>query len=155
MNTKQHILLSKKGMKELKKRITETEQRRDQARQKLRLLDRSSAREERLARASTLLELEAAEDELIEQRTLLANAKPLPTRRARLKVAIGSVVDIIDQQGRLFRYTLVDSVEVNPNDGRISIESPLGKSLLGKSIRDTVYLSTSKQQRSFRLVRIT
>lgn len=148
------ILLSKKGMKELQKRIANLERQQKDIQARLRDLDRGNAREERLARAETLSELEAIEDQLTEQREVLRNARPLPSKRARLKVAIGSVVDIIDQQGRLFRYTLVNSIEVNPSDGRISANSPLGSSLLGKQLQDTVELSVGNRLKSFQLVKI-
>ena len=153
--TKQHItLLSKRGMKELHKKIGDLERRQKEARAKLRELDKGVSHEDRLRRAEALSELETVEEELVSQRELMRNARVLPSRRTRLKVAIGSVVDLIDQQGRLFRYTLVDSVEVNPSDGRISIDSPLGSSLLGKTIKDTIDLSIGQNHRSLQLVRI-
>jgi transcription elongation GreA/GreB family factor len=64
------------------------------------------------------------------------------------------VVDLIDQQGRLFRYTLVDSIEANPSDGRISVVSPLGSHLVGKTVQDIVEWSTGKSDNTLRLVRI-
>lgn len=147
-------LLSKKGMKELQKKITELEHRQKETRGRLRELDKGVSHEARLSRIEALSELESVEDELISQREIQRTAKLLPSKRARLRVAIGSVVDLIDQQGRLFRYTLVDSIEVNPSDGRISIDSPLGSSLIGKSIQDTIDLTIGKNQRSLQLVRI-
>lgn len=153
-SSEQSILLSKKGMKELQKRIAELERKQKDVRGRLRELDKSISREERLDRAEVLSELESVEDELTEQREVMLLAKPLPSKRARLKVALGSAVDLIDQQGRLFRYTIVDSIEVNPSDGRISAESPLGSSLLGKTIKDTVDLTVGSKTRSLRLVNI-
>lgn len=155
MTHQQTILLSKKGMKELGKKIADLERRQTETRVRLRELDKGVSREDRLSRIETLAELEMIEDELITQRELQRTAKLLPSKRARLKVALGSVVDLIDQQGQLFRYTLVDSVEVNPSDGRISINSPLGQSLVGKTLQDTVDLSVGASRRSFQLVRIT
>lgn len=149
------VLLSKKGMKELNKRINGLENHQKDILARLRGLDKSAAREERLARTETLAELEAIEDQLTEQREIRRIAKPLPTKRARFKVALGSVVDLLDQQGRLFRYTIVDSIEVNPSDGRISASSPLGSSLLGKQLEDTVELSVGTKNKSFQLVKIT
>lgn len=151
---KDHVLLSKKGMKELRKRIAQLEHEQKAAIQALREMDKGTAHEERLEHIERLAHLESVESELADKRLLLSSAKLLPSKRARLKVAIGSVVDLIDQQGRLFRYTIVDSFEADPSDGRISVESPLGRSLLGKTIQDTVDLATGKQQRSLQLVRI-
>jgi transcription elongation factor GreA len=152
--TQKTILLSKKGMKELKKSIASLEHDRLMAIQSLRELDKTTGHDERLARIEKLAILEGIESELDEKLSTLSTAKLLPTKRARLNVAIGSVVDLIDQQGRLFRYTIVDSIEANPSDGRISAASPLGQSLIGKTVRDVVEWSTSMRANRLQLVRI-
>lgn len=154
-STNKKILLSKRGMRELEKSIARLEQDRQIALQALRELDKTLGHDERLARIEKLSALEGIETELEKKRHLLATARPLPTRRARLQVAIGSVVDLIDQQGRLFRYTLVDSLEANPSDGRISIASPLGQNLLGKTVEDIVQWSSGMRVGRMQLVRIT
>lgn len=152
--TKKTILLSKKGFKELRKTIARLEHDQRMALQSLRELDRSTSHDERLTRIEKLAQLEGIQSELEERQLMLSTAKQLPTKRARLQVAIGSVVDLIDQQGRLFRYTIVDSFEANPSDGRISVKSPLGKSLLGKTVRDIVEWSNGIRGDKLRLVRI-
>lgn len=147
-------LLSKRGMKELKKSIANLKHDLQKARQNLRELDRTTGHDERFDRIEKLALLEGIEAELNDKQLVLSTVKPLPTKRARLQVAIGSVVDLIDQQGRLFRYTIVDSIEVNPSDGRISIASPLGQSLLGKTAHDFVEWSTGLRASRLQLVRI-
>lgn len=72
-----------------------------------------------------------------------------------MKVAIGSVVDLIDQSGRMIRYTIVESIEANPSDGRISAVSPLGSTLLGKTVQDIVEWGNGLQRNSFQLIKIT
>lgn len=151
---KDYILLSKKGMKELRKRIAQLEHDQRTAVQVLRDMDKGSAHEERLEHIEKLAHLEAIESELADKQLILGRAKLLPSKRTRLKVAIGSVVDLIDQQGRLFRYTIVDSVEADPSDGRISVESPLGSTLLGKTIQDTIEWTAGRSGRTLQLVSI-
>jgi transcription elongation GreA/GreB family factor len=149
------ILLSKKGMKELKKSIARLEHDHQSALKDLRELDKTSGRDERLTRIEKLSQLEVIESELVDKKMALSSAKLLPTKRARLQVAIGSVVDIIDQQGRLFRYTIVDTFEANPSDGRISILSPLGMNLVGKTVQDIVEWTNGVRTNTFQLVRIS
>lgn len=149
------ILLSKKGMKELKKSIARLEHDNANALNELRELDKTSGRDERLTRIEKLAQLEVVESELADKRMTLSQAKLLPTKRARMQVAIGSVVDIIDQQGKMFRYTIVDSFEANPSDGRISILSPLGANLVGKTVQDIVHWSNGMRTNTFQLVRIS
>ncbi len=157
MNTteQKRILLSKRGMNELKKSITRLEAERLDAIKTLRELDRSTGHDERLERIEKLAILEGIEMELQEKQTLLHNARPLPSRRARIRVAIGSVVELIDQQGRLMRYTIVDSIEANPSEGRISADSPLGSTLLGKTVQDIVEWSSALRVQKLKLVRIS
>jgi len=152
--TKKTILLSQHGMKDLKKSIARLIRDRLKAIEDLRELDKTTGHDERLERIEKLAQLESIEAELLEKQHLLQTAKPLPTRRARLNVAIGSVVDLIDQQGRLFRYTLVESFEANPSEGLISIKSPLGQSLVGKTVRDIVEWSAGLGAKQLQLVRI-
>ncbi|HWT39706.1 MAG TPA: GreA/GreB family elongation factor [Dongiaceae bacterium] len=149
------ILLSKKGMKELRKSIAQLEHDLQAISRSLRESDKTSGHDDRFERNERLARLEALEAELNEKQQTLAKAKLIPSKRARMKVAVGSVVDLIDQQGRLFRYTLVESIEANPIDGRISILSPLGSNLIGKTVKDIVEWSNGLHQNSFRLVRIS
>jgi transcription elongation factor GreA len=148
------VLLSKHGMKELKKAIARLTHDRLKAIDALRDLDKTTGHDERLQRIEKLATLEAIENELGEKEYMLQTAKLLPTRRARLRVAIGSVVDLIDQQGHLFRYTLVDSFEADPSVGLISIKSPLGQSLIGKTARDIVQWSSGLGAKQLQLVRV-
>lgn len=148
------ILLSKKGMKELKKAISQLEHDRQAVIRGLHEIDRSTGHDDRLQRVERLAQLEAIEAELADKHQILSEAKLLPTKRARMKVAMGSVVDLIDQQGRLFRYTLVDTIEANPSDGRISVVSPLGRNLIGKTVQDVVEWSSGMKQNTLQLVRI-
>lgn len=154
MNTSKTIYLSKKGIKELRKDISQRERELREIVLSLHELDKTDAHEERLARMEKLAQVEVLDSELADKKQLLASAKLLPRKRDMLKVAIGSVVDLIDTNGRIVRYRLVDSFEANPSDGRISIKSPLGQNLLGKQIRDVVEWSASIGTRKLQLVAI-
>ncbi|MEI7539524.1 MAG: GreA/GreB family elongation factor [Candidatus Saccharibacteria bacterium] len=152
--TDKTILLSKKGMKELKKKITQLEHDKKSAMQAIRELDRTLGRDERLSRIEKLADLDTIESELVEKKSIIASAKLLPVKQTRLRVAIGSVVDLIDRHGHFFRYKIVDSVEADPSDGRISALSPLGQNLLGRTVKDIVECCSGRQSNWFQLVRI-
>lgn len=154
MNTTDVIYLSKKGMKELKKQITRLERDLSDALASLREIDKTEGHDERLARAEKLATIEVIETELAEKRHILDNAKLLPRKRDAFKVALGSAVELIDMKGRIVRYTLVETFEANPSDGRISIKSPLGQSLLGKQIQDVVEWGAGLKKHQLRLVGI-
>lgn len=149
------ILFSKKGLKELKRAIAQLERDRQKELQLLRESDKSLSRDERLSRIEKISNLEMIESELEDKKALLANAKLIPAKRNRLQVAIGSVVELIDKHGRLLRYKIVNSSEVDPSDGRISALSPLGQSLLGRNVQDVVELGNGKRENWFKLIKIT
>lgn len=153
-NIKKTIFLSKKGLKELRHDISRLQQERQKCIRGLKELDRSSSHDDRLERVERLAQLEAIESELNEKRSLLANAKLLPTKKERVHVALGSVVDLLDQHGQFVRYMIVDSMEANPSDGRISAASPLGQHLLGKTVKDTVQWQNGLHSRTFQLIKI-
>lgn len=148
-------LLSKKGMKELKKDIIQLENDKQKVLQSLREHDKTLGRDERLSRIETLAELDIIESKIDDKKLILSTSKLLPTKRTHLQVMIGSVVDLIDKHGHFFRFTIVNSVEANPSDGRISTLSPLGQNLIGKSLSDTVEWGNGKVTNSYQLVRIT
>lgn len=154
MNTKPTIYLSKRGMKELKKTITRLERDQQTIIRELRDIDKTDGHDERLARVEKLAQLEAAESELAEKKVLLENAQLFPRKRDALVVALGSVVDMVDTSGRMIRYTIVESIEANPLDGRISIRSPLGQSLIGKTISDTIQWGAGLKAKQLQLVHI-
>ena len=54
-------------------------------------------------------------------------------------VGVGTKVKLYDEEfDEEVEYTIVGSLECNPNKGMISNESPLGKSLMGKKKGDIV-----------------
>ena len=146
-------LLSKKGMKELRKSVVQLEHNRQRAITSLKLLDKTNDRDNRLKRTELVFTIEGIEAEIANKKMILSTAQLIP-RRSNLRVAIGSIVDLIDTHGQLFRYKIVDTVEANPSDGRISNQSPLGKSLVGKTIRDVVEWGNGMRRKHFQLIRI-
>jgi transcription elongation factor GreA len=149
------LFLSKKGFKEIKKELARLEHERNDIIASLRDMDKTEIHDERLSRIEKLAQLDSIESDIHEKQQALKSAKLLPSKRDRLKVAIGSVVELADQQGRLFRYTLVDSLEANPSDGRISIKSPLGQSLLGRTIKEDIEWIANSSVRRLQLVNIS
>ncbi|HMH70409.1 MAG TPA: GreA/GreB family elongation factor [Candidatus Saccharimonadales bacterium] len=154
MNSSKTMYLSKKGMKELKKQIARLERDRQEGVLRLRELDKTDGHDERLARIEQLASIEVTESELADKKMVFSQAKLFPRKRDAFKVAIGSVVDLLDTSGRIVRYTIVESIEANPSDGRISIKSPLGQKLVGKQIQDIVEWSAGFRTNKLQLVGI-
>lgn len=150
----QTTFLSKQGFKELHKEIQQLENEEKLLVQQLRELGRAKSHDDQLQRSDIISALEINESKLANLRSTLKTARPMPRKRDRLRVAIGSVVDLVDQQGQMFRYTLVSGLEANPSDGKISIDSPLGKTLLDRQKADSVEWRLGSRERQLRLVDI-
>jgi transcription elongation factor GreA len=70
-------------------------------------------------------------------------------------VAFGSTVEVRDEaSGRVATYTLVGAAEARAGDGRLSIESPVAKALLGARKGDAVPVETPGGTRTFHVVRV-
>lgn len=72
------------------------------------------------------------------------------------KVVFGATVKLDDiDNGEEKTYQIVGSYESDVNIGRISIESPIARALIGKEIGDTIKVSTPKGTREFEILSIT
>ena len=71
------------------------------------------------------------------------------------KIVFGSMVTIEDMQtGSGITYQLVGPFESDINVNKISVTSPIGKALIGKSIGDEVQVKTPGGMREFEIVDI-
>ena len=80
------------------------------------------------------------ESEINEKNFQIHNSKILPrSKKISSKVSIGSFVELFDRAtGRIMKFRIVESLEANPLIGKISAESPLGKSVLGRTVNEII-----------------
>lgn len=67
---------------------------------------------------------------------------PSPAQAGR--VFFGATVEVEDDDGKKSRYRLIGTDEIDLKRGWISIESPIGKALLGKAIGDEAFVQRPK-----------
>ncbi len=70
------------------------------------------------------------------------------------RVYFGAWVTLEDEQGEELRYRLVGPDESDPDNGMISIESPMGRSLVGKREDDEVTVQRPAGAASFTIVKL-
>ena len=68
-------------------------------------------------------------------------------------VQVGSVVEVKDDFGKE-TYTIVGPAEVDVSRGRISMESPVGKALLGHKVGESVSVQTPGGSRTMKIVKV-
>ena len=72
----------------------------------------------------------------------LSVVEPRPDPHGR--IFFGARVELEDEEGATRSFRLVGPDESDPAEGRLSVESPLGRALLGKEEGDEVALRTPK-----------
>ena len=72
-----------------------------------------------------------------ELRALLAAAEPIEETAADGVARMGAKVKVRHADGEEAQYTLVSPAEADPRRGRISVESPIGRALVGRKKGDT------------------
>ncbi len=71
------------------------------------------------------------------------------------KIVFGATVKLMDvDSGEEVRYQIVGRDESDIKNGRISVESPIAKSLIGKELSDVVRVTTPRGQREFEVLEI-
>ncbi|NDJ13845.1 MAG: transcription elongation factor GreA [Acidobacteriia bacterium] len=73
----------------------------------------------------------------------------------RDKVGLFSKVDVLDlKRDEEISYELVTSEEADPPNGKVSTGSPIGRSLLGKEVGDTVKLQVPGGAKELEILRL-
>lgn len=79
------------------------------------------------------------EGEIMRLESILSSAQIIEATGRKDAVALGSVITVVEKGSKEKEvYHLVGSAEANPREGKISIESPLGKALFGAKVGDQV-----------------
>ncbi|MBN1452637.1 MAG: transcription elongation factor GreA [Anaerolineales bacterium] len=108
-------------------------------------------------------EYEAAKNEqafvegrIQELEMLLATARVIEDDKKRKvdSIQVGSTVTIQEDGYEEETYTIVGAAEANPRDGKISNESPIGKSILGHRAGDEVQVEAPDGSYKVRILKI-
>lgn len=103
----------------------------------------AEAKDEQAFNEGRILELEA----LIKNLTIVENGKD------KEKVGMGSKI-LVKVDNKEKEYTIVSFNEVDPLEGKISNESPLGRAFLDKKAGDKVKVQTPKGEMEYEILKI-
>ena len=70
------------------------------------------------------------------------------------RITFGSSVLLEDESGKAFRYQIVGSDEAEPANGRISVMSPLARTLIGKRVGDNVTAQLPGGKKTFDVLQV-
>jgi transcription elongation factor GreA len=77
------------------------------------------------------------DDKIYELEEMIGRAKIIESNRGSVAEP-GSTIEVEDEDGERTTYHLVGAVEADPGSGRISVESPVGRALVGKRKGDAI-----------------
>jgi transcription elongation factor GreB len=89
----------------------------------------------------------------LSKRIDLAQAVDL-TSKSSHKIQFGATVTLCDEEGVTKILAIVGVDEIDTKKGHISWRSPIGSSLIGKEVGDTIEVQTPKGIRSFEVLEI-
>ncbi len=143
MSTEKKIYLTKKGLEKIKKEYQDLKNLK-LAKSKgdfSEVLHSEDVNPEYLSFQEDLNFLEAR---LFEIKDILKNVEliKLPSKEKRNIVNLGAQVTLEESDGGINEFLIVGSLEANPNEGKISSESPVGKALLEHRIGDEVIITS-------------
>jgi transcription elongation factor GreA len=84
---------------------------------------------------------------------ILKHAQLIESPKNSVNVSLGSTVHVEVEDGRQ-KYTIVGSTEANPEQGRISNESPIGRALLGKKKGEEVSVEVPSGTITYKITHI-
>ena len=70
------------------------------------------------------------------------------------KAYFGCFISIESKEGNKSKYRLVGPDEINPEKGYISVDSPLGKAVLGKEVGARVNIESPQGQVHYQLIKV-
>jgi transcription elongation factor GreB len=69
-------------------------------------------------------------------------------------VRFGAQVELCDENGKHSQYVLVGPDEADPNSGKLSFQSPLGRALMNKKVGDVVVVQRPLGEIDIEIIRI-
>ena len=133
--------LTREGMESLEKKLKNLlEVRRPQVAERLRLaLEEGGDLTENSEYEDAKNEQAFIEGEIMRLESILSSAQIIEDTGDKDSVVPGAKVTLIEKGTKQEEvYYLVGSAEANPREGKVSVESPLGKALLGSKVGDRV-----------------
>jgi transcription elongation factor GreA len=139
--TEKPLILTRAGFKRIEEELEKlTTVRRHEVAEHIRDAKAFGAIEENAEYEAAKTEQAFVEGRILELKNILNVARIIDDANAPTdEVGIGSVVTVKDlETDEEWDYTIVGSVEADPDEDRISNESPIGEALMGRKVGDVV-----------------
>ncbi len=99
-------------------------------------------------------DLDILEEKVTKLEEILRDAETIePPLEDCKEVRVGAKV-VVEIQGKENEFTIVETMETDPASGKISVNSPVGKAILGKKEGDEI-TSSPKEKTIYKIKRVT
>lgn len=137
MDLSEPVLLTAGGLEKLKQDLEQTQARRLEAFERMKEAAQPGDIEDNPELEQAKEEVARLNERIYELEEMIGRAQIIEGRNSGV-VEPGSTIEVEDDQGERVVYHLVGAVEADPSSGRISVESPVGRALVGKQAGDSV-----------------
>jgi transcription elongation factor GreA len=137
MDLTEPVLLTPEGLEKLKAELEEVRARRIEAADRLKEAFQPGDIEDNPEYEQAKEEVARLDSRIYELEEMIGRAQIITEHHSSVAEA-GSTVVVQEDGGPDETYHLVGAVEADPGSGRISVESPIGRSLVGKRKGDKI-----------------
>ncbi len=137
MDLTEPVLLTPEGLERLKAELEQAKTRRNEAAERLREAFQPGDIEDNPEYEQAKEEVALIDARIYELEEMIGRAQLIQEYHGSVATA-GSTIEVETPDGDTETYHLVGAVESDPGTGRISIESPVGRALVGKRKGDKV-----------------
>jgi len=145
--------LTPEGVDELEKERTELVSSRGAIAERIKLAREFGDLSENAEYSAARQEQERAESRIAEIEHILMNTEIITEPTKKDQVELGNQVVLKGPQGEK-KFTIVGSVEADPLNGKVSNESPIGISLMGKKVGEQVEIKTPADTLTYEIVAV-
>lgn len=149
---KKEFQLTKEGVAELQNELTELEAKRAQVIEAIKVARDQGDLSENAEYHAAKEDQERLETRIDEVKHILANAEVVK-RAPKSSVSIGNTVTLKNGK-KPMQYHIVDSVEANPLEAKISDKSPIGQALMGRKVGEKVVIALPAGNKTFEIASI-
>ena len=137
MDLSEPVLLTAGGLEKLKRDLERAQARRIEAFERMKEAAQPGDIEDNPELEQAKEEVARLNERIYELEEMIGRAQIIEERNSGV-VEPGSTIEVEDDEGESIVYYLVGAVEADPSSGRISVESPVGRALVGKRAGDMV-----------------
>jgi transcription elongation factor GreA len=137
MDLSEPVLLTAGGLAKLKQDLERAQARRIEAFERMKEAVQPGDVEDNPELEQAKEEVARLDERIYELQEMIGRAQIIEGRKSGVAEP-GSTIEVEDDEGESVVYHLVGAVEADPGTGRISVESPVGRALVGKRAGERV-----------------